>query len=187
MNVPNVLTILRLILVPVFIFTYMASGDTVMHIVAAAVFLLASLTDILDGYIARRYNMITNFGKLADPFADKLMQISAIGCLTINGRISAWVLGLFAVKELVLILGGLNLLKDKFVVQSKWTGKIATVILFICIMIILVTDEQTFPEKNATMLMFASIAATIIAFFDYAKMYLKVKENVAKTRNNKEI
>lgn len=187
MNVPNVLTVLRLLLVPVFIFTYMASNDTTLHIIAASIFLLASLTDILDGYIARKFNMITDFGKLADPIADKLMQLSVIGCLTINDRISGWILGLYAVKELVLIVGGLNLLKDKYIVQSKRSGKIATVILFICVLIITVTNEHTFPKYYATMLMFISIAATIFAFFDYAKMYIKVKENVAKSRNNKEI
>ncbi len=187
MNVPNVLTILRLFLVPVFIFTYMASGDFSTRILAASIFLIASLTDVLDGYIARKYDLITNFGKLADPVADKLMQLSAICCLAINNRIALWILGLFALKEIILILGGLNLLKDKFVVQSKWTGKIATVVLFICVMIILATDEQSLPKSSATVLMCLSIAVTIIAFFDYAKMYIKVKENIVKSRHSKEV
>ena len=86
-----------------------------------------------------------------------------------------------------MIIGGLNLLKEKFVVQSKWSGKIATVILFVCLMVIIITDESMLPERSATILMCISIIATIIAFFDYAKMYIKVKEKVVKSRENKEI
>lgn len=187
MNIPNALTILRLFLVPVFVILYGNAGDFKSRVAATIIFILASLTDVLDGYIARKYNLITDFGKLADPVADKLMQLSAIGCLTLNGRISFWILGLFALKEAIMVLGGLSLLKDKYVVQSKWSGKIATVILFLSVNIILVTDDKILPPKSATLLMTFSIIATIIAFFDYAQMYLKVKENMAKSRKNKEI
>lgn len=183
MNIPNALTILRLFLVPVFCVSYNKDA----RIIAALIFVLASATDILDGYIARKYNLITDFGKLADPVADKLMQLSAIACLAFNDRISFWILGLFALKEIVMIVGGLRLLKEKFVVQSKWTGKIATVILFICVVIILIVDESVLSKQYATMIMTFSIIATIIAFFDYAKMYLKVKEKISKSRENKEI
>ena len=186
MNLPNLLTIIRLFLVPVFILVYSSGEGLSYRVLAASIFLLASVTDILDGYIARKYNKVTDFGKLADPVADKLMQISAVACLALDNRISLWILALFALKEIVLIIGGLNLLKEKFVVQSKWTGKIATVILFICVMIIIITDENMLSEKYATILMSVSIAATIIAFFDYAKMFIKVKENIVKNRENKE-
>ena len=186
MNLPNLLTIIRLFLVPVFILTYMGEDASAARIAAAVIFLIASVTDVLDGYIARKYNKVTDFGKLADPVADKLMQLSAIGCLAINKRISMWILVLFIFKEVIMILGGINLLKEKFVVQSKWSGKIATVILFACVMIILATNEQELPEQYATILMCCSIVATIIAFFDYAKMYIKIKENMAKSQVNKE-
>lgn len=186
MNLPNLLTIIRLFLVPVFILVYMGGDAAAARITAAAIFFIASVTDVLDGYIARKYNKVTDFGKLADPVADKLMQLSAIGCLAINKRISMWILVLFIFKEAVMILGGINLLREKFVVQSKWTGKIATVILFMCVMIILATDEQALPEHYATILMCCSIVATIIAFFDYAKMYIKIKENMSKSQANKE-
>lgn len=186
MNVPNFLTILRLFLVPVFILTYNSGDSLTIRLLAAAIFLAASVTDVLDGYIARKYDMVTDFGKLADPVADKLMQLSAIACLAYKSRIALWIFILFIFKEAVLIIGGFNLLKEKFVVQSKWSGKIATVILFICVMVILATDEQMLPEKYATMLMCVSIVATIIAFFDYAKMFLRIKENIKNGKNNKE-
>lgn len=186
MNIPNALTILRLFLVPVFVLLYNKGDDYTMRSIAAAVFVVASLTDVLDGYIARKYNLITDFGKLADPVADKLMQISAIGCLAIDGRISAWIVVLFVFKEIVMILGGLSLLKEKFVVQSKWSGKIATIILFVCVIIIIVADESLLSNRNASMLMCISLVATIFAFFDYAKMFIKVKDNI-NLRKNKEI
>ena len=186
MNLPNLLTIIRLFLVPVFILVYTGADSSSARVGAALIFLVASVTDVLDGYIARKYNKITDFGKLADPVADKLMQLSAVGCLALNNRISMWILILYVFKEAVLILGGINLLKEKFVVQSKWTGKIATVVLFLCVMIILATDAQILPKHYATTLMCCSIAATIIAFFDYAKMYLRIRENIAKSQTNKE-
>lgn len=187
MNLPNLLTIIRLFLVPVFIFIYSLVDSMTARIIAAIVFFVASATDVLDGYIARKYNLVTDFGKLADPVADKMMQLSVIGCLALKDRISLWILGLFLFKEIIMIIGGLNLLKEKFVVQSKWSGKIATVILFICLMVIIVTNDSMLSKRSATILMCISIMATIIAFFDYAKMFIKVKETVAKSRENKEI
>lgn len=186
MNIPNALTILRLFLVPVFIFTYNMSGDLSTRIVAAFIFVLASATDVLDGYIARKYNKITDFGKLADPVADKLMQLSAIGCLAFNNRISMWILAVFMFKEAVLILGGLNLLKEKFVVQSKRSGKIATVILFLCVVVVLVADEQILSKAQATLIMTVSLGFTALAFFDYIGMYIRVRDKIQKTREDKE-
>ena len=174
MNVPNFLTILRLFMVPAFIVSY-SYGETG-HYIAAAIFVLAALTDVLDGYLARKWNQITDFGKLADPVADKMMQLSAIACLCIGGRIRPWIILVFAAKELLMILGGLRLLNiHKYVVYSKWSGKIATVLLFVAVTVIMVTDEQILPATYATMLMVACLVATVVAFFDYISMYLKIK------------
>lgn len=186
MNIPNALTILRLFLVPVFVFVYrIDSSDPNVRIASAAIFLVASFTDILDGYIARKYGKITDFGKLADPVADKLMQLAVLCCLAFDNRISMWILVVFAFKEAVLILGGLNLLKEKFVVQSKWSGKIATVILFLCVVAILVTDESQLSKSDATIIMTVSLFFTAIAFFNYMSMYLRVKDKMQKSKEKK--
>ena len=186
MNIPNVLTIIRLFLVPVFMLVYsIDSGDFKVRLAAAAVFIIASATDVLDGYIARKYNKITDFGKLADPVADKLMQLFVIGCLAFDDRISMWILVVFAFKELVLILGGLNLLKEKFVVQSKWSGKIATAILFLCIIVILVTDSSQLSKFQCTLMMSVSLCFTAIAFFDYMSMFIRVKDKMQKSKEKK--
>ncbi|MBQ4052045.1 MAG: CDP-diacylglycerol--glycerol-3-phosphate 3-phosphatidyltransferase [Clostridia bacterium] len=175
MNLPNFLTILRLFMVPSFVFLYFFGEEG--RYWAALVFVLAALTDVLDGYLARKWNQITDFGKLADPVADKMMQLSAIGCLCFSGRVHFWVLVVFAVKELLQILGGLRLLNiHKYVVYSKWTGKIATVLLFMAVTVIMVTTEQVLPGKYATLLMLVCLVATFVAFFDYASMYFKIKD-----------
>lgn len=90
MNLPNKLTIFRVILVPVFLIFLLGPFGYWSNIVAAIVFIVASATDMLDGYIARKYNMITNFGKFMDPLADKLLVDSALIALVALGRIEAW-------------------------------------------------------------------------------------------------
>ncbi|MBQ7936538.1 MAG: CDP-diacylglycerol--glycerol-3-phosphate 3-phosphatidyltransferase [Clostridia bacterium] len=174
MNIPNFLTILRLFMVPAFIVSYSYNEEG--RYWAAAIFVLAALTDVLDGYLARKWNQITDFGKLADPVADKMMQLSALACLCISGRIRFWIILIFAMKELLLILGSLRLLNiRKYVVYSKWSGKIATVLLFVAIIVIMVTDEQILPATYATLLMVVCLIATAVAFFDYVSMYFKIK------------
>ena len=168
MNLPNILTVFRLVLTPIFIISYFGAGNSPVKIVCLIIFVLAAITDVLDGFIARRFNLVTKFGKLADPLADKLMQLSALSCLAFDGRIKLWILIVFAVKEIILILGSLNLLKSDFVVQSRWTGKISTIVLFLCVSAMLLFDKNVFPDYYVTVAMTFSIIVTIVAFFDYA-------------------
>lgn len=179
MNIPNTLTALRLFMVPVFVFFYLKGCDGSMPygvILAAITFILAALTDMLDGFLARKLGQITDFGKLADPLADKMMQVAAIGCLAYNGRFSLWIFYVYLAKEILLIFGGAKLLKfQKFVVYSKWSGKIATVLLFIMIVVIMVFEE--IPKATATKMMILCILFTMVALFNYIQMYVKVKEN----------
>ncbi len=175
MNLPNFLTVLRLFMVPAFVVCYTYSREG--QYWAAGIFVLAALTDILDGYLARRWHQITDFGKLADPVADKMMQLSAIACLCLSGRIRSWIILIFALKELILIVGSLRLLNiQKYVVYSKWTGKIATVLLFIAVIVIIVTDERVLSVHYATLLMVGCLGATAVALFDYASIYFKIRD-----------
>ena len=188
MNIPNVLTIARLCMVPAFVFCFVKGCDGTMAggvYYAAGLFVLAALTDILDGYIARKYNQITDFGKLADPLADKMMQIAAIACLAIYDRIALWIFCIFLGKEILMICGASRLLKRfKFVVYSEWSGKIATVILFVCIVAIMVFDNIS--QKTASIMMCVCVFFTLIALFNYYKMYTKVKENLQHKKETKE-
>ena len=129
-NVPNVLTMARLVMIPIFIGEY-SYGHTTW---ALLVFVMASLNDALDGYLARKYNQITNFGKLMDPLADKLMVVSALICHGTHGVIPLSAILIVAVKELLMIVGGAYMFKMGIVVYSNYWGKTATV-FFILAMI----------------------------------------------------
>lgn len=126
LNVPNVLTLIRLFLVPVYIVLFSLGHKYA----ALAAFLLASFTDLLDGRIARKYNLITDFGKLMDPFADKVMILTAMFSMAIGNEsikpVIPWAaVFILLLKELVMIIGGVALLKHGIVVYSSMIGKVA--------------------------------------------------------------
>lgn len=122
-HIPNILSVLRIIMVGVFAYLF-AIGRP---LAALSVYVLAFLTDILDGYLARRNNWITNLGKLLDPFADKLLIVVALICIYLGKRQSAFLVLfiLSAVKELLMVLGGAVMLRRNIVVYADWFGKIA--------------------------------------------------------------
>ena len=122
-NVPNVLTMIRILLVGVFVYLFLGPKS---YWGALVVYLVASLTDVLDGYIARKYNLITDFGKLIDPLADKLMLFAALLCLTIVGIIHWAFLVFIVIRDLALIAGSALLLKHKVVVYARIWGKLST-------------------------------------------------------------
>ena len=120
-NIPNIISAFRLLLIGVFIALFVHEE----YLWALITYLVAFLSDILDGYLARRNNWITDIGKLLDPLADKLMLLTALTCFFSAGWLPIWVLLAAAFKELAMIIGGAFLLKQKVVVQSDWFGKIA--------------------------------------------------------------
>ena len=133
MNLPNFLTAIRFILVP-FMAAFLISRN---YTVAILLYVLASITDVLDGYIARKYNMITKLGKILDPMADKLLQFSALVGLWVVDIIPFWITLIFFLKEIFMGLGALKLLRNKdVVVPSKWFGKMSTVFFFVAIITI---------------------------------------------------
>ena len=100
MNIPNQLTTLRVILIPVFMF-FFTSDMSIGHVIACVVFIVASLTDFLDGHLARKWNLVTNFGKIMDPFADKLLVLTALIYLAIEGTIPGWPVIIIIGRELL--------------------------------------------------------------------------------------
>ena len=131
-NIPNILTILRMAAVPVFI-VFMLKN---MIYPAIIIFLLAEITDVLDGFIARRFNLITKFGKIADPLADKMMQLAALFMFSIRDMIPRIIPWLVLFKELFMLISGIYLIRKNFDMSSKWFGKLTSVVLFIAIMLV---------------------------------------------------
>ena len=136
-TIPNVLTMIRLILVPVFVVLFFRGYK----MASLGVFAAASLTDMLDGYLARKLNQITDFGKLFDPLADKLMVISAMVCQGIAGVFPWAAIIIVACKELFMVIGGLLMLKNDVVVYSNYVGKAAQVCFIVSLILSFFHDE----------------------------------------------
>jgi cardiolipin synthase len=161
-HIPNILTIARLLAVPVMA-VWMADGKWVQSLV---LFVLAEFTDILDGYIARRFQFITNFGKLADPLADKLIQLTALFMLSKGGRLPVIFFYILCAKELAMILGSLFFLKKEIVVSSNWVGKAAASVLFAGIVLAFLDVVAAVP------VLWAGVAISLAAAVVYLKGYI---------------
>ncbi len=136
-NIPNVLTMIRLVLVPVFVVLFFCGLTKA----ALAVFVTASLTDMLDGFLARKLHQITDFGKLFDPLADKLMVITALVCQGIAGVFPWAAIAIVAAKELFMVVGGLLMLSRNVVVFSNIVGKTAQVFFILSLILSFFHEE----------------------------------------------
>ena len=128
-HIPNALTIVRFILIP-FIIVYIAKDK---YIEAFIFLTISGLTDVLDGFIARKFNFITNFGKLVDPLADKMTQVSILVTLALKDIIPMWILVIVFIKEFAMISGASFLYGKELVVSSRWYGKLSTVLFYVAI------------------------------------------------------
>ncbi len=164
-HVPNILSIIRLALVPIFIALYVKG-----HVaVAVMVFLTAGATDVLDGFIARKYNCTSTLGKVLDPLADKLMQLSAFVCLYASQLVPLWMPLVYFLKEFLTIVGAFFVFKkENFVVKSNVFGKAATVLVFAAVCIIAVFGE-TLSDTTITII----CAVTCLYFVFSCLMYAK--------------
>ncbi len=169
MNIPNALTMLRMLMIPFMVSVFNKYGAQW----ALIVFVLASITDVLDGYIARKYNQITDFGKLMDPLADKLMTITMLYMLAVNSYIPIWVMFVVACKEAVMVLGAAMLLGGKkVVVMSNKLGKSATALFFVAIVCISLRDIAHVMWTIGTVIMYIAVAMAAVAMLGYGHAYL---------------
>lgn len=173
MNIPNILTGLRFVMIPLYVAVFSFEGTQ--KIWSVLIFILASATDVLDGYIARKYNMSTRWGQLADPLADKLMQISVILALVINGNLPIWFVVLVALKEILMILGSAFLCSKNTFVKSNVLGKLNTVVLFLVLCAFHVFPSM--PPAFATSLLVVSLLLSLSAMVHYAYYYLSQAKN----------
>ncbi|NLY44196.1 MAG: CDP-diacylglycerol--glycerol-3-phosphate 3-phosphatidyltransferase [Clostridiaceae bacterium] len=171
MNIPNILTMFRFMLIPAFIFVFFSKLEY-NYLISALIFIFAGITDVLDGHIARRYNMVTDCGKLMDPLADKLMQLTVIFCLAYKGLVPRWAIYIILVKEILMVLGSILLYKDEIVVSASWYGKASTVMFYLAIIIIILFD----PSKIVnTFLIGIAVGSAIFAFIRYSINFRRIK------------
>ena len=168
MNLPNRLTILRIIMVPVFVFFILiAPENSVCRIIAALVFIAASLTDTADGYIARKYDLITNFGKFMDPLADKLLVCSAMICLVSIGKLPAWICIIIIAREF--IISGFRLVASDngIVIAASYWGKFKTVFQMLMVITMVFDFKAGFWQVLEIVFMWVALILTIVSLVDY--------------------
>lgn len=181
LNVPNLLSVFRMVLIPVFIVLYLCAPSlkSAASILAGATLAVSGITDLLDGIIARKFNMITNLGKVLDPLADKLTQVAVVICVAIkmHNPMLTWALMIFVVKEFCMLLGGAIILKKKITMHaSKWYGKVATAIFYVVMVAIALFDSLS--QEACLILILVAAAFMLFAFCGYISEYYKImKEN----------
>ncbi len=168
MNLPNKLTVLRILMVPVFVvfmITPLAEGNG--KYIALALFCIASLTDMLDGKIARKYNLVTNFGKFMDPLADKLLVCSAMICLIPSGKLATWVVLIIIAREF--IISGFRLVASDsgIVIAASYWGKFKTVSHMAMIILLILDIHNPVMQMITNVIVWVGIALTIISLVDY--------------------
>ena len=189
-HIPNALTILRFILIPFILVNIVEK-----NYVAAFVFLtISGITDVLDGYIARKYNFITNLGKVLDPLADKFTQVFILLALALNGILDMWVLVVVAIKEAAMIAVASFLYGQEFVVSSKWYGKLATVLFYLAIVSSLTIKYLESIEISIfhfdRYLYYLALAVALFAFVMYYITFYKqgfLKKENLKIEDKKDI
>ena len=168
MNLPNKLTIFRVILIPFFVFFLLtnvlgAAGDTL----ALIIFIVASLTDMLDGKIARKYNLVTNFGKFMDPLADKLLVCSAMICLIQTGQLAAWIVVIIIAREF--IISGFRLIASDngVVIAASYWGKFKTTFQMLMVIVLILNIQMSFFQILGVILTYVALILTVVSLIDY--------------------
>jgi CDP-diacylglycerol--glycerol-3-phosphate 3-phosphatidyltransferase len=174
MNLPNKITILRVFMIPLFLIFFLVPGIPYGKLIAAVIFITASLTDFIDGYIARKYHLVTNFGKFADPLADKLLVSAALICFVQLQLVPAWIIIVIISREF--IISGFRLVASDngVVIAASYWGKFKTTSqMIMCILLIINLD---YPFFNVLELIFTylALALTVISLVDYLYKNRKV-------------
>ena len=170
-TIPNLLSLFRLVLIPVYVIIYLkATNDNGGYTLASLILAVSCLTDLIDGKIARHFNMVSNIGKILDPFADKATQFTLILCLALKHSILWYLIALFVIKETFqLIAGGINLRRGIMLKGALLTGKICTTVLFISLIIMVMLPELS--PKAVKIITLADSAFMLVSFGDYLRTY----------------
>lgn len=170
LTIPNLLSLFRLILIPVYVLIYINAEDATDYYLAAGILAVSCLTDMIDGQIARHFNMISSIGKILDPLADKATQFTLIICLTLKYNVLWYLVALFVIKEsFQLIAGGINLRKGKMLKGALISGKICTTVLFVSLIIMIMLPDLS--EKIITGVVILNAIFMMVAFINYVIAY----------------
>jgi len=168
MNLPNKLTLFRVILIPFFVFFLLTPFfPEYGNYIALVIFIIASLTDLADGKIARRYNLVTNFGKFMDPLADKLLVSAALICLVATGKLAAWIVVIIISREF--IISGFRLIASDngIVIAAGYWGKFKTTFQMLMVIVLILDLPGTVFYVLGQVLIYIALILTVISLIDY--------------------
>ena len=169
-TIPNMLSLFRLVLIPVYILIYTRAKEPADYFIAAAILAVSCLTDLVDGKIARHFNMISHVGKVLDPLADKATQFALIICLAVRYPVLKAVIVLFVIKESFQLIAGLfTLKKGKMLSGARMAGKVSTTVLFISLILMVLMPEL--DQKVVHILAVIDLIVLLISFVDYFRVY----------------
>lgn len=175
-NIPNILTLLRLFAIPVMAWFILAGADYQLE--SFLMFLAIWLTDLLDGFIARRFNQTTDFGKLFDPLVDKLFQLTLAVTMSIAGRLPWWVPVVLAIKEIMMVAGSAVLFRrNRTVVYAKWFGKVSTVLFVMAFAALFWLPQE--PGWLPGLIFVPPLAWSVYAYIRYGLAYIKMMRQPA--------
>ena len=174
MNLPNKLTVLRICMIPFFVaaLLYENGADQTMRIIANVIFITASLTDLLDGKIARKYGLVTNFGKFMDPLADKLLVCSALICLIQLGQLPAWVVIVIISREFIISGFRLVAAEQGIVIAASYWGKFKTVFQMTAVVLLIFNIPPLSVLTSAVL--WIAVILTVVSLVDYVAKNIKV-------------
>ncbi len=170
LTIPNLLSLFRLALIPVYMIIYLNATQSSHYFLSAAILAVSCLTDLIDGKIARHFNMISTVGKILDPLADKATQFTLIVCLAVRHPVLWYLVGLFVIKEgFQLVAGSLTLRKGKMLTGALIAGKICTAVLFISLIIMVMLP--TLSEEAITLVAVIDALFMLNSFIQYFLAY----------------
>jgi CDP-diacylglycerol--glycerol-3-phosphate 3-phosphatidyltransferase len=166
-NLPNKITLFRVFMIPIFVVFMLIPAIPGSRYIAAAIFIIAALSDLLDGYLARKHNLVTNFGKFMDPLADKLLVSSALICLVELGLLPAWIVIIIIAREF--IISGFRLIASDngIVIAASWWGKVKTAVQMIMSVMLIINLDITFINILEQAAIYLAAALTVISLIDY--------------------
>ena len=178
LTVPNILGYFRIILIPFFMYTYMTAESVKDYYVSAALVGVSSFTDFCDGFIARKYNMVTELGKLIDPLADKLTQCAFIVCFIMKYEYMRYLLAIYVVKESFMVGAGLAMLKHngKKLNGAKWFGKVSTALIYLVMFVLFLQPilMQSMAASTINFMILFCIFLVIASLILYIPVFFKM-------------
>lgn len=183
-TIPNILSFFRLLLIPVYAYIYLTADNIFDYRLAGGLLIVSSLTDMLDGIIARKFNMTSKLGKILDPVADKATQGVLMICLSLKYNNMRALLTFFAIKEgFMAIMGIVNLKKGKILGGAKMSGKVCTTVLFVGMILLIIFPSM--PSKCVNSLIIVSGFFMVVSFMSYFTTYFKHSDELVNIGGDK--